>query len=442
VVNAHAVLRGAAKVLHTSAARCLAVLTAACALLGAPPASADGRIYASDYTPEIADQRALIAFDGKRQVMLIENQLSLGKPAKQLGWVVPVPSEPQFAAVDKLSVARMYRQLRHKSDPRTLPVAPLVLLLVPFAYVFGIFLGRRKHPDATLLRASALLGLIGGLLSLVSLSTTMPAPAGIEVVKALEVGPLEVKVLRASSATELADWLKSNGFASGSQDAAVVEGYVQRGWLFVTAKLSPRAGSAFQGDSVTPPLLMSFATREALYPVALTAAGGQPLELALYVFAAQRVEPTAAMRVAYAGTARLPNVFFAEDDKAAAALFAGLDPSPHYLTKLTQRLDASRMREDMRFASAAERGDFRGWTVGPVFAVWVGGALVIAAIAFLLQLAGRGRWRVSALAWFAISICVSWLLAALLLVVNLFRQYWQRNPEGSLSTGPRPPSAP
>lgn len=49
-----------------------------------------------------------------------------------------------------------------------------------------------------------------------------------------------------------------------------------------------------------------FPAKEAVYPVALTAAGGQPLDLVLYVFAASRVEPSAAMHLAYAGPSANP----------------------------------------------------------------------------------------------------------------------------------------
>jgi hypothetical protein len=399
-------------------------------LLGAQAVSADGRFYASDYTPELADQRALIAFDGKRQVMLIESRISLqdGRPAMSLGWVVPVPNVPEIAVADPAAVRDMYRQIRHNTDPTTLPVVPFVFALLPFAYLYGNFLRRRGHPDATLLRSSVLVGLIGGILSLVSLSAPTPAgpESGVEVIKALQVGPLDAKVLRASSGAELVDWLKVNGFAYGERDVDAVEDYLRRRWLFVAAKLTPQAGTAFEGVSGSPPLVLSFPTKEALYPVALTAAGGQPLNLVLYVFALERVEPNVAMRVAFAGATRNPTGnLHRESDKAATALFAALKPSPNYLTKLTEKLDADKMHQDIRFTSAVAKVDFRDWTIGPMFTFWVGGAFMIGSIAWLLQLAGRGRWRLSGLAWFAISMSISWLLAALFLLGSAGKQYWK-----------------
>lgn len=94
------------------------ILVAAVLVVAAQAATADGRMYASDYTPEIADQRALIAFDGERQVMMIENSIALpdGRPITSLGWVVPVPEVPEIAVADPSSVRREYRGLRHQTS--------------------------------------------------------------------------------------------------------------------------------------------------------------------------------------------------------------------------------------------------------------------------------------------------------------------------------------
>jgi hypothetical protein len=95
---------------------------------------------------------------------------------------------------------------------------------------------------------------------------------------------------------------------------------------------------------------------------------------------------------------------------------------PDYLTKLVKRLSADEMRRDLHFVQAAGKGNFRDWTIGPMFIFWVGGAFIIALAAGLLQLAGSGRWRLSAPAWFAISMFLS-PLAILLLLARAIQQY-------------------
>ena len=395
--------------------------------IAATAAIADGRIYASAYVPEIPDQRALIAFDGTRQVMLIENRVSLpdGRRVAALGWVVPVPAVPEIAVTDRTSVRRFYQNLRFQADPEVLPVAPFVLVLAPIALLYAIRLRRQEHPDARILRTSAWIGLIGGLLALVSLSAPAPSgpDSGVEIVKALQSGPLDAKVVRATSGSELVDWLKLNGFEYGKADVAAIDDYLRQKWLFVVWKLVPHPESAFEGPSASPPLLLSFPTREPVYPLALTAAGGRSLDLMLYVLARARVDPSVAMHTAFAGPVHISTgMFFGDEHKAAAALLGALRPMPYYLTKLVKNVSADEMRKDLQFIETAGKGDFRDWAVGPMFTFWVGGAFIVALAAGLLQLAGGGRWRLSGPAWFAISMALS-PLTILLLLARAVRQY-------------------
>jgi len=408
-------------------------------LIGAQAASADGRIYASSYAPEIPDQRALIAFDGTRQVMLIENRVSLpdGRRVPSLGWVVPVPAMPEIAVVaDRTSLRRFYQRLRAQSDPDPFPVAPFVLLLVPIAFVYARRLRKQEHPDAPMLRASTLIGVIGCVLALTSLPAPLPSgpDSGVEVVKALRSGPLDAKVVRASAGAELVDWLKLNGFEYGKADVAAIDDYLRRKWLFVVWKLVPQPESAFEGTSGSPPLVLSFPTREPVYPLALTAAGGRSLDLVLYVIASTRMEPSVVMHTAFAGGVMMPTgVFFKEEDKAANALFGELRPMPGYLTKLVKKLSADEMRKDIQFIETVGKGNFRDWTFGPMFTFWVGGAFIVAVAAGLLQLAGGGRWHLSSPAWFAISMFLSPLTILLLLAraVRQFREYSKARDTGA-----------
>jgi hypothetical protein len=396
--------------------------------IAATAAGADGRIYASSYAPEIADQRALIAFDGARQVMLIENRISLldGRPISSLGWVVPVPALPEIAVVtDRTSLRRFYQRLRAESDPDPLPVVPFVLALVPFAIVYARRLRKQEHPDARTLNGSIWIGIVGSVLAVVSLPAPLPSgpDSGVEVVKALRSGPLDAKVVRATSGAELVDWLKVNGFEYHKADVAAIDDYLRRKWLFVVWKLVPQPGGAFEGQSASPPLVLSFPTRQAVYPLALTAAGGRGLDLVLYVCAPTRMEPSVAMHTTYAGAFYMPTtVFFKEEDKAAVALFDALRPMPDYLTKLVRKLSADEMRQDIHFIQAAGKGNFKDWTVGPMFTFWIGGAFIVALVAALLQRVGGARWRSSSPAWFAMSMFLS-PLALVILLVSVHRQY-------------------
>jgi hypothetical protein len=155
--------------------------------------------------------------------------------------------------------------------------------------------------------------------------------------------------------------------------------------------------------------------------------------VALYVFAKGRIAASVPLHIAFAGPRDLHTGHF-EEGSGARKLLDGVD-APGYLTKLTGRLDAANMREDIRFADAAALGPYRAWTPGPLFVSWLGGAAVVGLLAWLVSLASRGRWPMLGHVWFMIAMSVSWMLAALLLLANLFRLHWRRNPEGLASRG-------
>lgn len=105
-------------------------------------------------------------------------------------------------------------------------------------------------------------------------------------------------------------------------------------------------------------------------------------------------------------------------------MFQALEPAPSYLTKVSKKLSPAEMVQDIRFKSTAGQDTYRDWTTGTVFNFWVGGTALIGLVAFLLQCAGRGRWRCNGFAWFAISMSLSPLML-LVLFGSVGQQYWQ-----------------
>jgi len=74
---------------------------------------ADGKFYSPPDTvpPGIPYQRAMIAFDGKKELMILQSKYE-GDP-KDFGWVVPLPSVPELAHMRKSTTYSYLFQLLH-----------------------------------------------------------------------------------------------------------------------------------------------------------------------------------------------------------------------------------------------------------------------------------------------------------------------------------------
>lgn len=167
------------------------------------------------------------------------------------------------------------------------------------------------------------------------------------------VGPYETKVVRASSTADMIGWLRESGFAFDDRDRVVIDEYILRGWVFVTAKLDQGAKGA-RGRMV-PPLLLQFASRDVTYPLALTGTGGHVTEVLLYVFALTRMD---------AGD-RLP-LHFSGKWEGDPPLSGSLKwTAPVYVTKFRGQLAPDQMRSDLVLKPAPGNVSYRRWEFRP-----------------------------------------------------------------------------
>src|SRR5690606_29712874 len=89
-----------------------------------------------------------------------------------------------------------------------------------------------------------------------------------EVLERVQLGPVEAVTLAASDASGLADWLDGNGFALSPEVAALLDGYVERGWFFVALRLTGDAPL----DGGLDPLRFRFESDSLVYPLELSRA--------------------------------------------------------------------------------------------------------------------------------------------------------------------------
>ncbi len=172
--------------------RCWLLVVAAGALCG--PVWADGGFFkeASRLKAELAepDQKALILHrDGQETLIL---QATYRGASEHFGWVVPVPNRPRVSSTS----AKLFYDLAQLTQPR-----------------------RRRSTNSA------------------GMQSMGAAPAGVQVVEQLRVGPYDVTVLAAGDANALTNWLRDHHYAAPSDMARVLQPYVDRGWYYVATRI-------------------------------------------------------------------------------------------------------------------------------------------------------------------------------------------------------------
>src|SRR5207249_2311820 len=113
------------------------------------------------------------------------------------------------------------------------------------------------------------------------------------VLEAGVVGSLDYKVIQASKADDLYEWLKDNKY-SYSGDEATLDFYIKKGWFFSVMKIDPmqmkkRKDGSYEGE-VTP-TRFAFSSEKLVYPLKITQISVKDKTEALfYVQAAHKVD--------------------------------------------------------------------------------------------------------------------------------------------------------
>jgi hypothetical protein len=310
------------------------LLLGVCLLLGATiQARADGKVFPTAMAAgevRMPDQRALLCWSDNSQRLVIETGFE--GDGTDFAWVIPLPSVPVIEAATPGLFPTLEQLFRPVFRHDVLPVwrfvwmaagllwlvatvratgsihwhdllACLVVVialsvnarwLLP-AGVIGLVLlscvqvaraGRMRFSVALAWSSGASLLLVGVLLlparalSKAGAAGSGPYP-GVEVLSRELVGIYEIEVVTTHDPDALPGWLQGHGYSVDDQARRVIELYVDRGWVFVAARLQRHLES---GINVPHPLSFTFRSEKPVYPLRLTGVGGHPLELELYVF--------------------------------------------------------------------------------------------------------------------------------------------------------------
>jgi hypothetical protein len=344
----------------------LSVLPVLAALAGR--AQADGKFFGRDEAPPGEPfQRAVLVHADGRELLLIQPQL-VGK-AKDFAWVIPVPAVPAVGRMQADFAERPFFHLALGTPSEVRRLAPgFFLVLFVVLAMLGI-LGWPRWPPQP---ARGLLLLILLLACLFFAFTTMfmrtrgmPSEEGVEVLLSGKVGIYDLQVIRSERPDSLQVWLAAKGYRTGPEDQPILRSYAERGWAFVTARISSEETDAQEG--MIDALALAFPSVEPVYPFALTASSGGATEVLLFAFTDHRLAHPA-LPVAFAGPAgsrgetALENIL-ADDVLIEWAFPAAARPAlpraPGFLTKFRAKLSAKDVAGDLILGRAPEDASFR-----------------------------------------------------------------------------------
>jgi hypothetical protein len=349
------------------------VTAAGALLLGACPAFADGKLYAEKVPTTIPYQRALILHDAGVQTLVLQSQYEIPGTAgvRSLGWVVPVPAPPDIASLDTRRTEQVFRALDELSMPAVTEFGPLVLMALIGVSMAVVLLGfgwAFMTRDAKRKRSCVRVGRWAGVVFLLSLLVgpffihMRKGVAGVEILDTRHTGIYDVRVVSSNTAAELSGWLNANSFRFGPEDETAIQAYLSRGWCFVVAKIEPTANLT-QPEAVSrgllAPLILRFPSPAPVYPVALTATGGQPTEILIYLASNTPLTTDSPLIRRFVGEWQRPDAMHELFHTDPPEFFEPVLPDFRYLSKFRATLTPAEMARDIEFRPDPNTPSFR-----------------------------------------------------------------------------------
>lgn len=346
--------------------------------LSAALSFADGKMYVAEKIPtRIPYQRALILHDDGVQTMVLQSQYEIPASggARSLGWVVPVPAPPEVASIAADWAEHLFRMIDLRSSPKVNKISNIVYTTLFLMVLAGapVFLIWSFFPQAAnfkeRLRLISFYCFSGAVLLFFLLCLTARAwkgrGIGVEIISAERRGIYEVQVVRSSDAGDLVAWMNDNSFHFGENDRAAIDDYLGRGWCFVVAKVDPRAeatDSAVVNKGLLAPLILRFASPNPVYPVALTATGGHPTEILIYLASKVPMRTDSPLTLRYSGSSQVAGRELAKlYEVDPPEFFQPLDKLLEFthLTKFKATLSPAQMAKDIEFHPVPGAPDYR-----------------------------------------------------------------------------------
>lgn len=271
----------------------LSVLTAG--WVGAPTASACacGAVEPrNDKTLRATGEQAVVVFDGRRQSTAIS--MNLTGDGADVAFLLPVPATAELDLAPDDLFAELYEHTR-----------PVV---------------RTEYRYLPTLMAGA--------------GAEAAPGSGVDVTRRERIGDYDVVEI-GGNPEAVGRWLDGNGFRTRAEVLAPLGTYLDDGWRVLAVRLVLDAAP----DGPSQPLVASFDTDRAVYPMRLGAAAETTQDLRLYVLAEHR------MVADLAGSGELDVVYAGESTPALDAV--GTLPGPGVLTVFDAGISPSNIEGDV-----------------------------------------------------------------------------------------------
>jgi hypothetical protein len=356
-------------------------------LLAAGFCRADGKMYSKIDEPPVGlpYQRAIIFHDNGKQTLFLQSMLApgAGPIESEVAWVVPIPTLPEVAALQadasEFTTDFVFRHLARVSAPKVHKVSSIllpILFLLAFSVLsyfvfeilrfrYGARTGYRRFSPHTESVILYLYFFLMPLVFLLSFSGFGGKPRGfsadrVHVIADGRVGRIDYQVVLPTDPGAMEKWLKENGFGFVEGDRVPIAAYVKAGWHFVTLRLKPEAG---QKLAAPDPVILRFDAPKPVYPLALTATIGQPVEVLLHVFSSGPVDASNGMKKRFSGATRSAgmvsnHLLYSLEPEEFFSMSSWEFRLPH-LTTFKETLTPERMREDIVFQPARDPTPYR-----------------------------------------------------------------------------------
>jgi len=203
-----------------------------------------GMVLPKEGAAGITQERAIIRWDGRVEDIVMALQVQ--GDAREAAWIMPLPTPAKV----KLGDPKMFDVLQEFTKPR-------------------------EETDYALFPT-------------VGLGAGAPGARAVTLLSREEIGVYDVSTLAATDAKALTDWLNANGYKFPPHAAPVLKPYVDQGWFYIAARITPsRAKDALGGE--LDPLWMTFQSDRIVYPMRPNALARQGLGIYLYILAEHRV---------------------------------------------------------------------------------------------------------------------------------------------------------
>lgn len=322
-------------------------------------ALACGAMVSESGQAELLGFEALLRWDGNREDLTVTVAYRSGDP--KFAWLMPLPSPPTVSPVRDNLVAKAFQI----TEPPQLDEP------------------ESKDEGATAPPA------VGG-------------ASGVNVIGRESAVGFRFVTLGGKEAPEVGRWMRVHGYAFHDRQEPVLQGYLDRGWVVVAAKVTP--GHGVSTDNLHP-VRFEFRSTEPIYPMAMAGTGHAEQDLGVRLFVLSPYRPTS---TTYEERLVRPNAngLFSSPGRSLEMrysaplgdLAARMKATPEtWLTRYEANLSTTDLVTDLVFARSADQTpiDYSDLENGDRVLLWVAriGVLLVAAVLAIWISLGMARRR-------------------------------------------------